>query len=110
MKGWPDKAKARYKKAIKIQPHYVAPYTNLAALYAKSKRLQDAEDICRRGLKVVPDSVDLYVTLADALSQSGRRDEAIAELKAAQRLDPQNASVNRKLDEILWEKIKKQTP
>ena len=110
MKGWPDKAEARYKKAIKIQPHYVAPYTNLAALYAKSKRLQDAENICRRGLKVVPDSVALYVTLADALSQSGRRDEAIAELKAAQRLDPQNASVNQKLDEILWEKIKKQTP
>jgi tetratricopeptide (TPR) repeat protein len=110
MKGWPDQAEARYKKAIKIQPHYVAPYTNLATLYAKNNRLQDAVDICRQGLKVVPDSMDLYVTLADSLNQMGRRDEAIAELKAAQRLDPQNASVNQKLDEILWEKIKKQTP
>jgi tetratricopeptide (TPR) repeat protein len=110
MKGWPDQAEARYKKAIETQPHYVAPYTNLARLYAKSNRLQDAVDICRRGLKVIPDSVDLYVTLADTLNQMGRRDEAIAELKEAQRLDPQNASVNQKLDEILWEKIKKKKP
>jgi tetratricopeptide (TPR) repeat protein len=110
LKGWPDKAETRYKRAIEIQPHYVAPYTNLARLCAKSNRLQDAVDICRRGLKVVPDSADLSVTLADSLNQMGRRDEAIAELKEAQRLDPQNASVNKKLDEILWEKIKKQTP
>ncbi len=110
MKGWPDQAEARYKRAIEIQPHYVAPYTNLARLWAKNNRLQDAVDICRRGLKVGPDSADLYVTLADSLNQMGRRDEAIAELKEAQRLDPQNASVNQKLDEILWEKIKKQTP
>jgi tetratricopeptide (TPR) repeat protein len=110
LKGWPEKAETRYKRAIEIQPHYVAPYTNLARLCAKSNRLQDAVDICRRGLKVVPDSADLSVTLADSLNQMGRRDEAIAELKEAQRLDPQNASVNQKLDEILWEKIKKQTP
>lgn len=107
LKGWPDKAEARYKKAIDIQPHYVAPYTNLAMLYTKSNRLQDAVEICRRGLKVVPDAADLYVTLADSLNQIGRRDEAIAELKEAQRLDPQNTEVNHKLNEILWEKIKK---
>jgi tetratricopeptide (TPR) repeat protein len=110
MKGWPDQAEARYKRAIEIQPHYVAPYTNLAMLYAKINRLQDAVDICRRGLKVVPDAADLYVTLADSLNQMGHRDEAIAELKEAQRLDPQNAAVNQKLDEILWEKIKKKKP
>jgi len=110
MKGWPDQAEARYKRAIEIQPHYVAPYTNLAMLYAKSNRLQDAVDICRRGLKVVPDAADLYVTLADSLNQTGQRDEAIAELKEAQRLDPHNAAVNKKLDEILWEKIKKKKP
>jgi Flp pilus assembly protein TadD len=110
MKGWPDQAEARYKRAIEIQPHYVAPYTNLAMLYAKSNRLQDAVDICRRGLKVVPDAADLYVTLADSLNQTGQRDEAIAELKEAQRLDPHNAAVNQKLDEILWEKIKKKKP
>jgi len=107
LKGWPDKAEARYKKAIEIQPYYVAPYTNLASLYAKNNRLQDAVDICRQGLKVVPDAADLYVRLADCLNQMGQRDEAITELKEAQRLDPQNASVNQKLDEILWEKIKK---
>jgi len=107
LKGWTDKAEARYKKAVEIQPHYIAPYTNLATLYAKSNRLQDAANICRQGLKVVPDAADLFVKLADSLNKMGQRDEAIAELKEAQRLDPQNAAVNQKLDEILWEKIKK---
>ncbi|MCJ7564765.1 MAG: tetratricopeptide repeat protein [Candidatus Aminicenantes bacterium] len=109
-KGRPDQAEARFKKAIEIQPHYVAAYTNLATLYAKSNRLKDAAEICRQGIKVEPDSVDLRMTLADSLNQMGQRDEAIAELKEAQRLDPQNAAVNQKLNEILWEKIKKKKP
>jgi len=109
-KGRPDQAEARFKKAIKIQPHYVAAYTNLAMMYAKSDRLKDAVDICRLGIQVEPDSVDLRVALADSLSQMGRQDEAIAELKEAQRLDAQNEAVNQKLSEILWEKIKKKKP
>lgn len=108
--GRPDKAEVRFKKAIEIQPHYVAAYTNLAMVYAKSNRLKDAVEICRQGIKVEPNSVDLRVTLADSLNQMGQRDEAIAELKEAQRRDPQNAAVNRKLNEILWEKIKKKKP
>jgi tetratricopeptide (TPR) repeat protein len=50
------------------------------------------------------------VNLADSLNQMGQRDEAIAELKEAQSLDPRNAAVNQKLNEILWEKIKKKKP
>ncbi len=107
MKGWPDKAEARYKKAIEIQPHYVAPYTNLAALYIKNSRLKDAEETYRQGLTVAPDAPDLYLGLADSLHQMGRMEEAIAALKEAQRLDPQNPPVNQKLNELLWEKIKK---
>jgi tetratricopeptide (TPR) repeat protein len=107
IKGWPDKAEIRYKKAIGIQPHYVAPYTNLALLYAKNSRLRDAVSICRQGLKVVPDAVDLHLRLADSLNQMGQRDEAIAALKEAQHLDPWNDRVNQKLNDILWEKIKK---
>jgi Flp pilus assembly protein TadD len=110
LKGWAEKAETRYKKAIKIQPYYSAPYGNLALMYARSRRLQDAVDLCRRGLMLITDAADLSVTLAECLNRMGRRDEAIKELKEAQRLDPQNASVNHKLDEILWEKIKSHSP
>jgi tetratricopeptide (TPR) repeat protein len=110
MKGWQDKAEARFKKAIKLQPNYVAAYTNLAMLYARSNRLKDAVEISRQGLKVEPDSLDLCLALADYLNQMGLRDEAIAELKEAQRIDPQNEVVNQKLNEILWEKIMKKKP
>lgn len=107
MKGWPDKAEAGYKKAIRSQPRYAAAYENLAGLYAKSRRLDAAVEICRRGLAILPDAAALSVRLADSLDQLGRRDEAIAALRTAQSLDPQNEPVNRKLNDLLWEKNKK---
>ena len=107
LKGRPDQAEAGYKKAIRSQPHYAAAYANLAALYAKSRRFDAAAEICRRGLALMPDAADLSVRLADSLDQMGRRDEAIAALRTAQSLDPRNDLVNRKLNDLLWEKIKK---
>lgn len=106
-KGWPDKAEARFKKALKLQPHYIGAYTNLAALYVKSNRLKDAVEICRRGLAYEPDSPDLFIALADYLNKMGLRDEALAKLKEAQRFNPRNEAVNQKLNEILWERIMK---
>jgi tetratricopeptide (TPR) repeat protein len=106
-KGWPDKAEAGYKKAIRSRPHYAAAYENLAGLYAKSRRFDAAVEICRRGLAILPDAAGLSVRLADSLDLLGRRDEAIAALRTAQSLDPQNEPVNRKLNDLLWEKIKK---
>jgi predicted Zn-dependent protease len=61
-------------------------------------------------LEVEPDSPELSLALADSLSQMGRREEAIAELKKAQSRDPHNEAVNRKLSEMLWEKINKKIP
>lgn len=110
LKGWRDKAEARFKKAIELQPNYVGAYLNLAMLSAGNNQLKDAVEICHRGLKYEPDSPDLCVALADYLNQMGLRDEAIAALKEALRSDPRNETVNQKLDEILWEKIKEKKP
>jgi tetratricopeptide (TPR) repeat protein len=107
LKGWSDQAEARYEKAIRIQPRYAAAYANLATLYAKGRRFEAAEKVCRRGLAIMPDAADLSVRLADSLDRMGRRDEAIAALRTAQSLDPRNDLVNRKLSDLLWEKIKK---
>ncbi|MGB8953370.1 MAG: tetratricopeptide repeat protein [Candidatus Aminicenantales bacterium] len=110
MKGWRDKAEALLKRVMELRPHYVAAYLNLAMLYARSNRLKDAVEICRRGLKAEPDSMNLYVAMAEYLSQMGQPDEAIAELKKALRIDLQNEMVNQKLNEILWKKITKKEP
>jgi tetratricopeptide (TPR) repeat protein len=110
LRDWPDKAEARFKKAIALQPYYGTAYANLAQLYARGHRLPEAVAVCRRGLEVVPDSPELSLALADSLSQMGRREEAIAELKKAQSRDPRNEAVNRKLNEMLWEKINKKIP
>jgi tetratricopeptide (TPR) repeat protein len=110
LKGWPDKAEARFKKAIELQPSYETAYANLAQLYARGHRLPEAVAVCRRGLEVEPDSPELSLALADSLRQMGRREEAIAELKKAQSRDPRNEAVNQKLNEMLWEKINKKIP
>jgi len=52
----------------------------------------------------------LRLALADYLDQMELQDEAIAELKEAQRINPQNEAVNQKLNEILWKKIKRKSP
>lgn len=106
-KGLTDKAEARFKKALRLNPQYEQAYLNLADLYAKNRRLEEAADLCRRGLKSKPRSPDLVLALADYLSRMGLPDDAVTALKEAQRLDPANEAVNRKLNEILWEKIKK---
>ena len=110
MKGWRDKAEARFKRAIRLQPNYIGAYLNLAMSYAKSNRLKDALEISRQGLIYEPDSLDLRLALADYLDQMELQDEAIAELKEAQRINPQNEAVNQKLNEILWKKIKRKSP
>jgi len=106
-KGWGDKAKALFTKIIDRQPRYVPAYLNLARLSAKSDRLPDAVDACRRGLKSVPHSPDLTVALAGYLDQLGRREEAIAALKEALGSDPRNEPLNEKLNALLWEKALK---
>ncbi|HEX9903303.1 MAG TPA: tetratricopeptide repeat protein [Acidobacteriota bacterium] len=109
-KGWIDKAEARFKKAMALRPNYAAAYTNLALLYARAGRLEDSVQVCRQGLAYEPEAADLILALAQYLGQMGLREEAIAELKKAQQKDPRNEAVNKKLNELLWEKINPKSP
>jgi tetratricopeptide (TPR) repeat protein len=110
MKGETARAEARFKKAMALRPNYVPAYMHLALLYAQSGRLKDSVQVCRHGLSYEPDSADMILALAQYLNQMGQRDEAIAELKKAQQKDPRNEAVNRKLNDLLWEKINLKSP
>jgi len=110
LKGAADKAEEHFKKAVTLQPHYTAAHVNLSYLYAEGGRLDEAVRAGRRGLAFEPGSAELVLALADHLVRSGAADEAISELKNAQQRDPRNEALNRKLNELLWEKAVQKTP
>src|SRR5579862_2427343 len=54
----------------------------LTGLFGK-KEYDKAADVCRRQMKLVPDSAEPYYNIACADARMGRKDDALTELKAA---------------------------
>ena len=66
--------------AVTASPNFSSFYDTLARVEAKRGRLDAAVTAFRRALSLEPASVEAMIGLADALSLSGRRDEARAQL------------------------------
>jgi tetratricopeptide (TPR) repeat protein len=69
-------------------------------MYQQGK-LNEAVQTYRKGLKSVPDDLDLHYNLAVLLKKQGRRDEAIKEFRTALQIDPNSAKTRRALKAIL---------
>lgn len=57
-----------YKKAQSIDPSKVEPYINLAQIYIEQKNYTAANQICEKGLLVLPNSAELKKYLDDSTS------------------------------------------
>ncbi len=66
-----ERSKQNYEQAIKIKPEWQIPYIELAALYIVHKQNKSAEQIYKRGLKVIPESIDLQLLLAGLYEKNG---------------------------------------
>ena len=75
-KGEFDLAGKEFEKAIKINKDWVIPYLNLAHLYYRQDKLDQAEATLREGLRIKGDHPDLLNNLAWVLMEKGQLKEA----------------------------------
>jgi Tfp pilus assembly protein PilF len=79
---------AEYRKAIEIDPTFVAAYVNLADLYRAGGAEGEAEKILREGIVRVPRDATLHHTLGLVLTRQKKGAEALKEFKTATALAP----------------------
>jgi len=64
-------------------------------------KLEEAAQVCRQGLAVVPDSAWLHRNLGALLLKMGKRQEAAEEIRSALRLDPNSPQIRAIAEKIL---------
>ncbi len=84
----PDKAEQYFKAAIEIGPALAQAYVNLADLYRVQQREQEGETILRLGLKQSDNTAPIHHALGLLLVRQQKIDAALAELKQAVELAP----------------------
>ena len=81
---------AEYRKAIDIDPTFVAAYVNLADLHRAGGMDGEAEKILREGMARNPRDAALHHTLGLALTRQKKSAEALQEFRTATTLAPTN--------------------
>jgi tetratricopeptide (TPR) repeat protein len=79
---------AAYRRAMRMQPAFIAPYVNLADLYRQQAREQDAERVLREAIAADPGSGDARYGLGLSLVRQKRLREAIPQFERAAQLRP----------------------
>jgi len=81
--GRRDEAAGEYRAALRLSPRYTPAYVNLSDLQREQGAEPEAERTLREGLAASPDDAMLHHALGLSLARSGRRREAVQELKRA---------------------------
>ncbi len=87
-----SKAEELYRKAIEIDPNYVAAYNNLGVTLRDLKRHEEAEKAYRKAIELDPNYALAYINLGVMLRDLKRPDEAEAVHRKAIELDPDDAA------------------
>ena len=87
-RGQAAEAEAEYLAALKLSPQYAPAAANLADLYRQLGRESESESILRTALASSPDDAGLHHALGLTLVRMKRLDQALAELRRANELDP----------------------
>ena len=85
-----SKAVRLYEQALRIEPRAVTARANLADTLRRLGEEGRAEDLLYEGLAIDEDSAALRHALGLSFVRSGRREEALAELRRAAELAPAN--------------------
>ena len=85
----------RISRAIRIEGNHPAYHANLGEVYRAMGQLDSAAACYKQVLRLDPSLAEPHALKARHLGDVGRRDEGLAELEIALRLDPNSAEVNR---------------
>lgn len=83
-----DEAIAEMEAAVPLDPNDADLFQRLSGAYRTKGDPGSAERACRRGLAIQPTSFPLRFDLATVLYESGRHEEALAELMRAKETNP----------------------
>ena len=104
-----DRAIALFERAVEIDPAYAAAWAALGGAYnikgsflSLPELQHKAIERLRRALGLNSSLVNARVWLAASLLALGQVDDGIEELRAAERLDPENADVHQSLARAYW--------
>ena len=78
--------------AVRLQPNDSSLYVVPALAYSALGKTADAEEMLRAGIRA-GGSADLHVLLGQLLANTGRVEDAIAEIDAALAIDPNNQAI-----------------
>ena len=79
-----------YGEALKRHSHYVPAYVNQADMYRELSREGDAERVLVSGIAALPDDASLQYALGLLLVRDQRMEKALAALRTAYRLEPED--------------------
>jgi len=86
-----DEAVTILTAATELNPEHTGAWHMLADIHRRKNRSSAAISCYRRGIQASPDQIDLFIGLANALSDAGRFSEALASFQAALEYDPENS-------------------
>ena len=104
-----DRAIAAFEDATRQDPEYALAWAALGGAFGMKgnflslpEMVHQAIDIERRALAIDPQLADARMWLGAALLGLGRTDEAIVEIQAALRIDPENGQAHQALARAYW--------
>ena len=104
-----DRAIAAFEEATRHDPEYAIAWAALGGAYGLKGSFQSipemtsrAIELERRALSIDPELADAHMYLGSALLAQGKTDEAIAEIREALRLEPDNGQARQGLARALW--------
>ncbi len=93
-----EEALNEFRRAVEIDPNYVAAHRNLAYVYDRLGRTEEAAAAYRKGIELDPKDVVARNNLGVLYDKNGKQEEAIAEFEKALRIDPANVTVLKNLE------------
>jgi tetratricopeptide (TPR) repeat protein len=95
-----DEAIDLIRKALEIDPENPAYMDSLGWAYYKKGMIQDAVKMLEAAVQKVPEDNLIRLHLGDAYFENGQWDRALEEWEESLRLNPNNKSLKKKVEEI----------
>ena len=104
-----ERAIASFEEATRLDPEYAMAWAALGGAYSLKGSFMSMQDLVlkaieieKRALSLNPDLADGHMWLGSALLARGQVDEAIASMKEAVRLEPENGMARQGLARAYW--------